>query len=129
MTTLNNVSLGQNPVLEWFKELGREIGGEIIGDKELKTQAIVLATQSLIGSQPIVDRRNPAVNVIRFTKAQRARLESFFDKKITTDKGTGKPANVKIDHQSLWMPFAIRKALPYAVGIGVLGFVAGRMLK
>jgi len=114
-------------IADSLKDFLKEVGGEVIGDKEVKTNAIILATKALIGSEPIIDRSNPAVNVIKFTKAQRLKLENFMNKKSTTD--TGKPSNVKIEHTSLWMPYALKKTVPYLIGVATLGFIAGRYIK
>ena len=105
--------------------------GDVAGDKDVKTNTIVLAVRTLTGSNPIIDRSNPNVNVIKFTKSQRLKLESFFDKKKSSvgPKGITKPSNVKIEHTSLWMPFAIKKALPYAIGFGAVAFMLGRLSK
>ena len=105
--------------------------GEVAGDKDLKTNTIVLAIKTLTGSSPIVDRSNPHVNVIKFTKSQRMKLESLVDSKKSSigSKGLSKPSNVKIEHTSLWMPFAIKKALPYAIGFGAVAFMLGRLSK
>lgn len=105
----------------------KELGGGIIGDKENKTKIIVYTVNSLIGSKPKVNRSDPDVNVISFTKKQRAKLESYMDKSKTDS--TGKPANVKIDHQSIWLPYALKRGIPIALGFAVLGFLAGRYLK
>jgi hypothetical protein len=114
----------KDSILDFF----REVGGGIIGDKELKTKAIVMTVRAMIGTDPIVDRSNPAVNVIKFTKSQRLKLESYLDKNKKVDSA-GKPANVKIDHTSLWMPYAIKKATPYLIGAGLIGFALGRFIK
>lgn len=108
-------------------DFGKEVFAEVGGDKEIKTSAIVIAVKGLIGSSPIVDRSDPSVNVIKFTKAQRLKLESFFDKKTTTT--TGKPSNVKVEHKTLWQPYVLRKATPYLIAAALIGVVAGRYIK
>lgn len=105
----------------------KDLFQDVVGDKEVKTQAVILGVKALTGSNPIVDRTNPNVNVIKFTKTQRLKLEDYMTKKLTTK--TGKPSNLKIEHESLWMPFAIKKAMPYAIGLGAIAFMIGRMSK
>lgn len=109
-------------------DFGKSLFTDLAGDKEVKTTAIVMAVRALTGSDPIVDKSNPNVNVIKFSKTQRERLESYFDKKPTS-KATGKPANVKIEHSSLWLPFAIKKALPYGLALAGVAFAIGRFSK
>lgn len=119
--------LGQDNIKSFFKDILTEVATDVYGDKEIKTSAIVLAVRGLIGSNPIVDRSNPNVNIIKFTKTQRLKLENYFDKKAVTE--TGKPSNVKIEHASLWKPYAIRKAMPYLIGAAIIGILAGRYIK
>lgn len=113
--------------LSIFKDILTEVGKDVYGDKELKTNVIVAAIRGLTGSDPIVDRSNPNINVISFTEKQRLKLENYVDKKTTTE--TGKPSNVKIEHTSLWKPYAIRKAMPYLIGAAIIGILAGRYIK
>jgi hypothetical protein len=111
-------------VTDFFSQLA----SGVMGDKEVKTQAVVLAVRTLIGSDPIVDRSNPNTNVIKFTKAQRLKIEKFFTKDKKTGPGglPAQPSNLKIEHQSLWMPYAIKKAMPYILGVGLLGYAIGK---
>ena len=110
---------------------GKEVFTDVSGDKEVKTTAIVFAVKSLIGSEPIVDRSNPGVNVIKFTKVQRLKLENYVNKDTTKKDSSGRtvPSNVKVEHTSLWLPYALKKALPYGLGLAGLAFVLGRLSK
>jgi hypothetical protein len=109
----------------------KEIFTDVVGDKEVKTTAITTAVRAMTGSNPIVDRSNPNVNVIQFTKKQKEALNRYFDKKTSTKTSSGQvtASNVKIDHKPLWMPWVIKKATPYAIGAVLIGFVAGRYIK
>jgi len=103
---------------------------DVVGDKELKTQAIVIAIEQVTGSKPIIDKSNPNVNVIRFTSTQAKAIENFISNKskvITSGgKSTSVPPNVKIDTKALWLPLVLKKAIPYIIGFTALGYFLGK---
>lgn len=116
-------------VTDFFKDLG----SSVIGDKEVKTNAIVIAVKAVTGTEPVVDRKNPQQNMIRFTNAQKAYLEAMVNKSakavINKKTGTSAPANVKVDFEGLIRPIIIKKVLPVVIGIGLIGFMVGRFTK
>lgn len=107
---------------------------DIAGSKEVKTEAIKAVVKSITGENPIVDKSNPNVNVIRFTKSQQAQIQGYLSKgqeyvKDKSGKTTSKPSNVVIDHKPLWVPFFLKKTVPFAIGTLLIGYLAGRYIK
>lgn len=123
-------------ILEGMEPVGQSLLKDFItdvfGDKDVKTEAIITGVRVVTGSDPVVDRRNPNYNVIRFSKKHQSQFEALFNKKVKQYRdatGQVRQSNVKVDAKSLVMPMIIKKIMPYAIGVFVAGVLVGRVTK
>lgn len=97
----------------------------IVGNKDVKTEALVLGIKSVTGFAPLV-KKYETYNEISFTPQHAKIIENLVIKGLDS---SGKPSNVRIQYGTLVNAGTVVQGAkllwPYILAIGAVGFIAG----
>ena len=86
----------------------------------LKTELFATAIQKLTGERPAVNYF-PNYSEIYFSKNQAKKIQEMIEKE--------KESDIRIKFMPVIIPIAIKKLLPYGIGLFIAGLLTSKLLK
>lgn len=87
-----------------------------------KAQALGLAMQKITGIEPSYDYKPDHV-LVYWQPDRLKRMQGYVEKLASSGR---KPGDVRVNWMPVITPFAIKKAVPYIVGMLAVGYILGK---